>query len=224
MRKQVDPFVHFASPPAERPKSVVVLGAARGGTSMVAGVLRILGVDLGTEINSANNEDQNFLGHKGDRRIFNGANFVEERAAYIRQVKKYIHKRTESGTLWGWKDPLVSHYIREVADSLVQPVYIAVTRDIAAIAIRELAEAEQPKHQPDPGAHALNAANDYIRITQFLVSNRNGSVMISYERALRQPDLVVAAIRDLVHLDVSANAVEKAVQFIRPDRGAAHID
>ena len=224
MRKSVDPFVRIGPSATERPQAVVVLGAARGGTSMVAGVLRILGVDLGADINSANNEDRVFLTHKGDRRIFNEPGFAEKRATYIQQARRYIQRRNESGNLWGWKDPLVSHYIHDVADILVRPIYIAVTRDLAAIAIRELAEAAPSNHPPDPAAHALNAAKDYIRITQFLAFIKNGSLLLSYERALRQPERVVSAIGELLHLDISLDVAAKAAKFIKPDKGAAHID
>jgi hypothetical protein len=45
----------------EPEKTLVVLGSPRGGTSMLAGLLRELGVHMGDRIDRHNHEDQAFL-------------------------------------------------------------------------------------------------------------------------------------------------------------------
>ena len=56
----VMPFGHAPINP-----TICVLGTPRSGTSMIAGLLRIMGVDMGNHVWSGNNEDLEFLIHNG---------------------------------------------------------------------------------------------------------------------------------------------------------------
>lgn len=216
------PFLLLGAPPDEPPSTVVVLGAARGGTSMVAGALRILGVDMGADIDASNNEDLAFLGHRGDRLVFADPLHEERRHSYLKGIRAHITSRNERGVLWGWKDPLASYYVRDVAGLLVRPVFIAVTRDLTAIAIRENF-VEKPINPGSVPAYLMNAATDYIRIIQFLAPGCHRALLLSYERALRQPQNVIRSMRELLCLREDGEAETKAASFIVPDRGSGRI-
>ena len=216
-------YLTFGAAPSAPPRTVVVLGAARGGTSMVAGILRILGVDMGVDLDPSNNEDRAFLGHRGNRVIFNDKTNDAARGAYLDRIRAHIELRARSSALWGWKDPMASYYIRDVAGLLPSPVFIAITRDLAAIAIREN-HAEKPTNPASVPAYFMNAAHDYIRIVQFLATNTYPALLLSYERSLRQPRNIVAAIRDFVRLPENPEAESRAVRFVVPDRVTGHIE
>ena len=217
------PYLRFGVVPDALPRTVVVLGAARGGTSMVAGILRILGVDMGVNVDPSNNEDRAFLAHRGNRLVFNDKSKDLARGDYLEGIKKHIELRSKTGALWGWKDPMASYYIHEVAGLLQSPVFIAITRDLAAIAIREN-HAEKPTNPASVPAYLMNGAHDYIRIVQFLATNTHPALLLSYERSLRQPRNIVAAIRDLLRLPEDSEAEARAARFVVPDRVTGHID
>lgn len=189
---------------------------------MVAGVLRILGFDLGSDIDEDNNEDRTFLAHGGDRRVFVESQFAARKLEYLQRIKQYIASRNSSGTIWGWKDPLAGYYIEEVRHELRDPAYIFVARDPIAIAIRERFEEKSQA----PGAllaYILNAIADYERIAHFLTGPKS-ALLVSYERALRHPQTTVSALQSFLMAPPNANAEQRARKFIQPDRGPARID
>jgi hypothetical protein len=217
------PCVEIGSRWDRTPHTVVVLGAARGGTSMVAGVLRILGIDMGEHVDGDNNEDQVFVVHRGDRGIFTDKTKAQHKAAYLESIGRHIAERDRENRTWGWKDPLAPYYVSEIVSNLQQPAFIFVARDPIAIAIRESNE----ERSQDPGAtlaYILNAVTEYKAIAQFLAGRAQGSLLISYERALRQPKSTVSGIRDFLCLSPDEAAETKAAAFISPDRGTGRID
>ena len=216
------PYLILGARAEEPPQTVVVLGAARGGTSMVAGILRIMGVVMGEDVDADNNEDRVFQAHRGDRQLFTDKANDERKRAYFAQIRAHIAARSQAGSVWGWKDPLASYYIRDVASLLIKPAYIAVTRDPTAVAIREQFF-EKPQRPGALAAYVLNATNDYIRIVQFLAAIKQDVLLISYERALRQPHEIVSAIRALLRLPEDPAIDDRAIRFIVPDRGTGRI-
>lgn len=218
----LNPCVQAAGTWDSPPGTVVVLGTARGGTSMVAGVLRILGVDLGAELDEDNNEDRVFLQHGGDRRIFSERSLASRKREYLKHVRRYIAERNQAGRTWGWKDPLASHYIEDVVGHLARPAFLFVARDPIAIATRQLFEEKSTA----PGAllaYMLHALEDYRWVATFLTGCSPPPLLISYERALRHPEATVAGIRDYLVWPKDEEAERRAADFIVPDRGPARL-
>ena len=96
-----------------REKTFVVLGVQRGGTSMVAGVLRAMGVDMGHA--GLNHEDNRFLG--------------ADKAA----LSKVIAERSGERTVWGFKAPETTLQLDYLETALRNPCYICVMRGIPAV-------------------------------------------------------------------------------------------
>jgi len=190
---------------------------------MVAGLLRILGVDLGTRVNDDNNEDQAFLAHLGDRRVFTDAQFKDRKIEYLQRIKDYIAARSKSGAIWGWKDPLASYYVQEIAKDLVQPAFVVVMRDPVAVAIREQFE-ERTTSEETTLAYLLNAVSEYRKVIDFLTRPSTSALLISYERALRRPRELVSVIRDFLRLPANSETEDRAYGFIAPGRGTGRID
>ena len=89
--------------PAKR--TFVVAGVERGGTSMVAGVCRALGVNFGDKA-GLNHEDPAFL---------------KENTS---QLKQAIKLRNEKCDVWGFKAPKASLYLDFFEKNLRHPFYI----------------------------------------------------------------------------------------------------
>lgn len=139
-------------------KTVVVLGVARSGTSIVAGILTRIGVDMGSlELPS----------HWGPRGLYEDIDFVKlneaiitsaignqnvykqefywgkppPRQAIIAQRKRFenkinllVRRKQKNKILWGWKDPLTVLTIELYYPLLVNPYFIVVFRNNLSIA------------------------------------------------------------------------------------------
>ena len=109
----------IARPPThEAQRTIVVYGVSRGGTSLVAGVCKGLGIPMNrrNEKNDPNHEDPEFKFSDPDR------------------LRERIRQRDASSDLWGfkWPDSLLN---KDVLDRLLRnPHYIFVYRNIAAVA------------------------------------------------------------------------------------------
>ena len=204
-------------------RTYIVLGAARGGTSLVSGALRLCGVDMGKVLDEANNEDQNFCSHRGDVRTFRN---IKLKSAYIKKIKKYIQERNKQSPVWGWKDPLVSEYIRDVIGELRNPLFIFITRDPIAVAMRE--RIEVPREQA-PGLgeiFTINKARDalsvYNKELDIISDYGHPSLLLSYERSLRNSEDFArrmiqfsgAAVNDRSELKILINNI---ATYTRPD-------
>ncbi len=138
-------------------KTVVVLSLPRSGSSLLAGVLHRLGVDMGSNKGLENYkflnkfgcyENQDFLrlnhnilaraGHLGfgwydipdDARV---EKVVKNSESFI----KKIIKQNES-SLWGWKDTLTIYTIPYIHKYLNNPYYVYLKRDVDSIVNSEI--------------------------------------------------------------------------------------
>lgn len=209
--------------PAKTKKTFVVLGVPRGGTSMTSGILRLSGIFMGNVLDPDNNEDQEFLLHKGN---FLDLLDSEKSAGYIEGVRGIIKKRSESNDVWGWKDPLSILYIERLLDTIVNPHFILVTRDITAIAMREKVEFTTPFHDTDTPENLfcrkLGLANMlYQKSLDFLSKNEYPFLAISYERSLRHKKNAANLIMefcDTLLEESYEETLRKIEEYITPDR------
>lgn len=123
-------------------RQVIVLGVHRSGTSMIAGVLHKLGVDMGAHLLGA--DSSNPYGHwedmeasKINRRILREAGGdwrhvpTEQSIAAVRMdqpIAAFIDKRETQHEVWGMKDPRLALTIRQWAAHLTNPWYIWAQR------------------------------------------------------------------------------------------------
>ena len=218
------PTVSIANAAAAR--TVVVMGVARGGTSAVSGLLHIMGISMvesKAPLDFVNNEDAAFLGHGGDREIFTHRHRAAELAAYLQSIRKHIAMRTRSGRRWGWKDPLVSHYIADVWDGLDRPCVVLVTRDLVATSIREIMQAEH--RTPDTMLDQMEVAQgEYGAAAEFLRSVLCPILFVSYERMIRHAQATVASFGDFLGIAIDDATLERCVGYIAPDKLDSTID
>ena len=104
-----------AARPGETQATVVVLGVERGGTSMVAGVVRALGIEMGPRA-GLNHEDPLFL--------------TEDHEL----LKKRIATRNAENATWGFKVPKATMHLEFFEGVLRKPVYLVAYRNSLAVA------------------------------------------------------------------------------------------
>jgi len=182
----------------EKQKTLVVLGVARGGTSVLSGTLDNLGV---------------FTGERSREPVFEDvllAEAVEENNT--KKVQDIIEKYNYAHDLWAFKRPSLLNNIKKYHAYFRNPIYLVVFRDIYSIANRNNISVQQ-----DIFVGLEQAQKDYAKIIEFLKRDGINYMTFSYEKILQNQELFVDTLVDLVGNErVSQNQIKKAKEFIEP--------
>lgn len=209
-------------------KTIIVLGTHGGGTSLVAGILQELGVNMNPNRKAKitvpagtyyNYEDSDFvrlntaiLKHAGGewyklpepRRLFTTKPFI------IDIAKKLIENRN-SQQLWGWKDPRSSATMYILHPLVTNPYYIYVTRSPvqAARSINSRGPSEKKIE------YWTELSKDYLeRASMFLSTVDSPKYTIRYEDLIdHQADKIINGLAKFVGADT--RYVSKAKGMIR---------
>ncbi|MCW5724722.1 MAG: sulfotransferase [Maricaulaceae bacterium] len=213
MYERTDPLTVIAPAPEGPGRGVLVCGAPRGGTSMAAGVLRIIGADMGARQGEGNNEDLDIQEARGpvDRLGDPGS---DDYAAALARMRPVIGRRAQTRGAWGWKDPHAALYARDVLDGLPAPRLVVVTRDPAAAAMRTAMLTGMPVAEALADALALLA-----RAAEILAAPPCPAALVSYEKALVRPGRFVEQIAAFCGLSPDDAQAKEAAAFISPERG-----
>lgn len=212
--------------------TIVVLGAARGGTSMVAGLLRLLNLPMGAQVNSANNEDEAFLTHGGDALIFSDADRRAERERYARGARQIIETRNSEHARWGWKDPMAIRYLSDLTKALRNPRLILISRDPSAvIGRRESDRIAAGRHHSGvtAGRHALVQLRDVLDLygegVELVRKKQLPCLLLSYERSLSDPMGLIDAITEFTGLakPEDETGLQRLVDYVQPNRNSGDI-
>lgn len=200
-------------------KTIVVLGMHRSGTSLVASILRQLGVDMGEDLGvpaednpNGHHEDQAFVKLNAAILQDAGGNWAnppkpaELRVAGHRMqpaIKALISHRTGGGReLWGWKDPRTVLTAPLYHRHLTSPHYIVVKRDRPDVVDSLI--------QRDGLADWDWLCEVYDRFLAAFVQDVNAPVhTIRYE--------------DLTHPQAALMAIDKLVRFLGVDDSLAYL-
>lgn len=181
-------------------KNVVIFGFPRGGTTMVAGVAKLCGLNIGKNL-GINLEDEKF--NLTDLK----KNGLDAKKTIIESIKK----NNDSMPIWGWKYPFAGTYLDEIKDYLVSPHLILVSRDPFAIASREISIG---KSKIDTIHLILKRQNINIELIQRW---KVPTLLISYERALTQPKQFIEALCHFLGL-VPPDNIKNIIGFMQPGK------
>lgn len=186
------PVIRFASPTRQR--TIVVMGVARGGTSMVSACLSTAGLFMGEKLSRDSHEDTEFV-----------------KAQSIAEIRTIVEKRNEGHDVWGWKHPASTSYIGQLRQSLRNPRYIFIYRNEFDVARSYERRGNLPMDQ------ALREANDrYRTLSEVLLETNDPSMLISYENAVKYPDLFIGEMLEFCGLSAGEDVVSHCLQVITP--------
>ena len=172
-------------------KTFIVIGCARGGTTMVAQMLQTAGVFIGNNL-PTNLEDVDF------------------RIQSLPKIKQLIDLRNKEFDVWGWKYPGMSDMpfaeILSIINYCRNPHVIIVTRDVNAIALSAHRRGGQPYRRFINAAHRV-----YTNILPLI--NKTNCMIISYEHALTRPKEVAEEFINFTGSDIS---LEKLIENMNP--------
>ena len=178
-------------------KTLVVLGTARGGTSAIAGALDRLGV---------------FTGALSAGPVFEDVNLSAAiESGSPGQVRGIIDDYNARHEIWAYKRPRLLYHIQDVHPQFRDPVYLVIFRDVFAAAQR---------------THISGGVNVFLsmktllgdnkRILAFLRSESPDAILVSYEKLLARPELLVDEVLGLLGRSEDHTARRAAIDFIRP--------
>ena len=177
------------------PKTVVIIGAPRGGTSMVAGTVRELGINLGQRLGE-NHEDPKFL--KKD----------------LDHIRDAIALRNEQNETWGWKMPHSTEYIDEIEEDLRNPHVIMVWRNTLATSISQVNRSGSDIHT------ALQFSTNRVQDMVDKVAKLSCPVLlVDYDRATVYKEDFIDALAEFVGAEMNDEMRQNCLRFIDPSVG-----
>lgn len=182
----------------ESTATLVAVGVARGGTSLVAGVLDAIGLFLGDEASAPD---------LGDRRLGRALGDTDP-AAIARVVADYDRRHRR----WGLAGAGAVHDLERLHAQLRNPRYLIVFRDLFSIARRNRASIPGDVIQG-----MREALADYRGVIDFVEQHRPPALLVSYDKALRDSTAFVDAVIQFAGDDVDATARARALAFVAAD-------
>ncbi|GJL97067.1 MAG: hypothetical protein DHS20C06_08840 [Hyphobacterium sp.] len=208
--------LHVLTPAPETPgRGIFVFGAPRGGTSMVAGALRILGSNMGARQGNGNNEDLDIQEARGNVGELGDPEHSAFKEAVLR-MRPVIEARARLPESWGWKDPHGVLYAKAIEDLLPAPRLICVMRDPQAVAERIRLITGKPSLVTLDETLGL-----YQRCRAYLADSTAPAALISYEKALVRPELFVEQLIAFCGLSPTQDQIDETIGFCYPERGHA---
>lgn len=199
-------------------RTVIVLGAARGGTSMVAGLVRMLGVHMGDRIDPPTNEDLDFVEGKEPLPAITNPKHPEH-TKVLETLLAQVQKRNAEHDIWGWKDPLSFAYIAPLIAHMPNPHFVVVFRDLYSISAREL-EATGVDTLQTLG----RAQNNYAWILEVLKRGDAPALLAGYEKILRKPVQYAKELAHFLGLPADEEYLRSVERFVQPERGHGRLD
>ena len=184
-------------------RTLIVTGVARSGTSMVARVLSGAGVFMGQNHDDVVFEDTDL------RDLFTDAAVDPERLGTL------LRDRDRAHPVWGFKRPHLHVQGPAAIELFRNPSVVVMVRDPVAIAERNAIS-----EQLDV-LHALSTAtSDLQQMMQFVESLTCPVLLVSYEKALRQPSRFIARLIEFCGLSLTDAEQAALVALVEPDRPA----
>jgi len=177
--------------------TVLVLGTPRGGTSVVAGICHVLGVQMGIDIDPSNMEDLEFQ----RRRVA-----AEPRAA----IARYFAEVTTKRTLVEVKDPTMIDDLQMYWDVIPDPVLVVVSRDVYATAQREQVSGVGFFEGLEEAVRRKYAILDFVRGVEAPL------IVVSYERLLQDPSPAVEGLAKFLVNHTHGDLVSSAAELVKP--------
>ena len=194
-------FIQTGPPPssAATPRTLIVSGIGRSGTSMIAAILAGLGVLSRDRSYDVTLEDREFL-HLLITRDLPG-------------LAAAIAARNQTSPVWGFKIPSIHGYLEAEQLRLFRnPHLLIVMRDPVGIGLRHAIS----EHM-DPTLSFLDAARGQYDLACFLEAAACPTLLVSYEKGIRHPYRLVLTLARFCAISINQDKQAALAQSIRPE-------
>jgi hypothetical protein len=184
---------------AQQDPTFIVSGIGRGGTTLIASLLREAGLYLGDQVADIVHEDDEIL-HLLRSRAFD-------------DLDALIARRNARGGPWGFKAPVVQGFFKPSDLARFRnPHLICVFRDPVAIAVRS-AMAEQEPVIP----YVRESARSMAGLATFAERATCPVLLLSYEKCLLFPATLVDTIMRFCALGIDADLRRRLLIQVNPN-------
>jgi len=225
---------------SKKTKTAIVLGSPRSGTSMTAGLLSILGVDMGRvrppdfENPTGYFEDIEFSKLIAD--LFRAANpqadgfnppsqseLMKQFPKFHERAKRLIAQRIQNARspVWGWKVTSTIFVMPLFLPYLPDPHFIVVVRNPLDIARSMINYTRRKGYKKLSLVQALKLTNlYYMAIFTFLEEHSTLPwCVVSYEELLKEPHSHIQKILTFLGIEANQKQIMEACKFVNPRIG-----
>jgi|SaaInlStandDraft_4_1057021.scaffolds.fasta_scaffold02872_3 hypothetical protein len=175
-------------------KTIIVVGVARGGTSIVAGSLKHLGLFMGNASDPVFEDTRLSLAFE-----------KQSKEKFEAVIADYNNKHD----IWAWKRPSSLNELPHIAKKLRNPHFIFVFRDLLSVANRNKISM---KHGLVGSLEA--AFNDYKKIVNFIKKTSHPALLVSSEKTVKYKENFIGSLIAFADLKPTAEQIEQANAFI----------
>jgi hypothetical protein len=188
------------SPPARGGRTFIVTGLHRSGTSLIASILRQVGIFMGAEINDIVHEDIEMV------KLLT--------AKDIAALTRLIADRDATYGTWGFKFPMLSQSLGNDHLALFSDPHIIIPfRDPVSVAVRNsLSEYREPMKA------LRTAVDDQSALLSFIERLDCPTLLLSYEKSLVFPGDFIDTILQFCGLPRSDGLRDSLIRLIEPNR------
>lgn len=175
-------------------RTIAIVDFAHSGTTMVAGILEILGVPMvGKRYKAEKWEDQEIV-----EALQNEAMFAE-----------LVAQRNAQHDVWGFKYPGAWKFAPLLKRYLRNPVYFAIYKDSVSVTWRRFGTFSLTK--------LANTVQQLIKSVEGIQATGLPVHMLSYQKAVTDQLHFVTLLAQMVGLEPSLEQTERAADYIQPN-------
>jgi len=180
-------------------KTFIVVGIARGGTSLVSGSLSQLGVFSGTLSTKPVYEDLRLA------QAFEEKNYI--------LAESIIEEYNKENTIWSFKRPSSIHYLNKIHTLCRNPIYLIIFKDIFSVSNRN-----NISMNLDIINGLKKAYTDYGNIIDFISKKNVNGLLLSYEKVMENKENFIDTISEIIGKElISKEQKQNALDFIEPN-------
>jgi len=180
-------------------KTFIVVGVARGGTSLIAGTLNHLGIFGGDASSAPVFEDMKLAMAFEKNHIVKAGNIIKE--------------YNEKHTTWYFKRPASINYNDKLDKMCRNPIYLFIFKDIFSVSNRNSISMKLNIIRGLKKAH-----DDYSKIIEFISQNNLTGFLFSYEKIMLNKNSFVDTLIEIIGIkNIREEQKISALNFIEPN-------
>lgn len=189
-------------------QTIILFGNPRGGTTMIANVVRSMGVFLGDDL-PVNLEDSDF-----NWDVLRRQNPALSKTEKLASIRKSIGQRNSRYDIWGWKYPRIDAYFNDIESDLVNPMLICVFRDVVASTWRNVVRRNEP-----PLNLLRRALEEQANNLNLVEKSGLPALLISYEQAIADPFGLATSLSQFMSFNLSDEQLRLHSRKVNPSLG-----
>jgi len=191
-------FIDVNKSSTKEQKTLIVIGVARGGTSLLAGCLDKIGIFTGDASGDPVYEDLRLA------QAFENGQYT--------LAQEIIQEYDKRNDIWAFKRPASTQYLKKLISYSRNPVLLIVFRDLFSIANRNKISM---KIGLVPGLQ--KALNDYSEIVDIISKRYCDMYLFSYDKVMLNQALLINELCKVSSIECTETIVKKVSEFIDPN-------